>query len=186
MKKQFLLLSFLFLPLLLMAQENLMENLEAFPNLHPLMVHFPLVFLLIAAGMQIALMFFKSKPFNITIIVLTVVGFITGYLSTTVFHAHPSHNISPAAHELFEEHERLATITLWLSGIASVIKLAGLFIHRKWIEIVALLFLVGSAVTVSLAGHHGAELVYKQGIGPQGEKLETEHDEHSHSEHEEH
>jgi len=50
-----------------------------------------------------------------------------------------------------------------------------LFIQKKWIEVIALLFLLGSAVTVSLAGHHGSELVYKQGIGPKGEKLEQEH-----------
>ncbi|MGY3053109.1 hypothetical protein ACVWYG_001306 [Pedobacter sp. UYEF25] len=34
--------------------------------------------------------------------------------------------------------------------------------------------LLGSAIAVSIAGHHGAELVYKYGIGPEGKKLEQE------------
>lgn len=125
--------------------------------------------------MQIALMFFKNKVFNYTITILTVIGFITGLLAATVFHAHAASNVSPQAMELFEEHEKLAFITIWFSGIASLFKIIGLFTTKKWIEVVALVLLFGSAVTVSLAGHHGSELVYKQGIGPKGEKLEQEH-----------
>lgn len=76
--------------------------------------------------------------------------------------------------ELFKEHEKLAFITLWFAGFASAFKIAGLFFQKKWVEIIALFLLVGSAITVSLAGHYGAELVYKQGIGPKGERLEKE------------
>ncbi len=112
----------------------------------------------------------------LTIIAFTVIGFITGLLAATVFHAHPSHDINAKAMEIFKEHEKLAFITLWISGFASAFKIAGLVIRQKWIEIVAFLFLLGSAIAVSIAGHHGSELVYKQGIGPKGEKLEQEHE----------
>lgn len=145
-----------------------------FPNYHPLVVHFPLVLLLAAAVMQIVVLFYRNKVFNYTIVAFTVIGFITGLLAATVFHGHASHDVNAKAMEIFEEHEKLAFITIWISGFASAIKIAGLFIQKKWIEIVALFFLLGSAITVTIAGHHGSELVYKQGIGPKGEKLEEE------------
>lgn len=150
-------------------------GISEFPNYHPLVVHFPLILLLIAGAMQIVLLFRTNKMYNYTVTALTVLGFLTGLLAAFVFHAHPSQDINPTAHEIFETHEKLAFITLWLSGIASLFKVSGLFISKKWLEIVALLFLLGSAVTVSIAGHHGSELVYKQGIGPKGEKLQEEH-----------
>ena len=162
----------------LWAQENggTNEGINYFPNYHPLVVHFPLVLLLLAAAMQIVLLFRSNRLFNYTVTALTVLGFVTGLLAATVFHAHPSHQINPTAHEIFETHEKLAFATLWLSAIASLFKIVGLFLHRKWVEVLAFIFLLGSAVTVSIAGHHGSELVYKQGIGPKGEKLEAEHE----------
>lgn len=99
-----------------------------------------------------------------------------GLLAATVFHADPSPDISAEAHQMFETHERFAFATLWISGIASLFKIAGLFIRKKWMEIISLLLLLACATTVSIAGHHGSELVYKQGIGPKGEKLEKEHE----------
>ncbi|MBN9484573.1 MAG: hypothetical protein J0H46_14560 [Bacteroidetes bacterium] len=152
------------------------EGINNFPNYHPLVVHFPLILLLIAAVMQIAILFRSNNLFNYTVTALTVLGFITGFLAATVFHAHPSHDINATAHKIFETHEKLAFTTLWLSGIASLFKIAGLFTSKRWVEVVAFIFLFGSAVTVSIAGHHGSELVYKQGIGPKGEKLEKEHE----------
>lgn len=147
-------------------------GISYFPNYHPLVVHFPLVLLIVAAAMQVGLMFFQGKLYNYTIVALTVVGFVAGMLATTVFHAHPAHDVNAKAMEIFKEHKEFAYITIWLSGIAAVFKLLGLFVKRKWVEIIALLFLLGSAVTVSIAGHHGAELVFKQGIGPEDKKLE--------------
>ncbi len=160
---------------MLYAQNNEPDHINYFPNYHPLIVHFPIILLLVAAVMQITLMFFLNKAYNYAVTILTIVGFVTGLLAATVFHAHAADTVSPQAMELFEEHEKLAFITIWLSGIASLFKIIRLFIQKKWIEVVALLFLLGSVVTVSLAGHHGSELVYKQGIGPKGEKLEQEH-----------
>lgn len=157
---------------------NLAEDsgITYFPNLHPLFVHFPLVLLLAAAAMQIGLLFFQNKAYNYAITALTVVGFITGLLAATVFHGEPVHDINAKAHEIFETHEQFAFITLWLSGFASLFKIIELFTPKKWVTILSLLFLLGAATTVSIAGHRGSELVYKQGIGPKGNQLEEEHE----------
>lgn len=155
---------------------NASGGISEFPNYHPLVVHFPLVLLIVAACMQAGLLFLQNRAYNYAVTLITVVGFLTGLLAATVFHAHPAHNINPVAHQIFEEHETFAFITLWLSGMAAIIKIAGMFIRKRWIEVAALVFLIGSGVSVSIAGHHGSELVYKQGVGPLGNKLEEEHE----------
>ncbi len=175
MKKLVLTLSFISVMSVGWTQTVDNDFVSDFPNYHPLVVHFPIILLLIAAVMQIGVLFFKNKAYNYTIIAFTVIGFITGLLAAKVFHAHAAESISPAQMEVFEAHEKFAYLTLWLSGVASAFKLSALFVRNKWMEIIALLLLIGSAITVSIAGHHGAELVYKYGIGPKGEKLETEH-----------
>ena len=40
-------------------------------------------------------------------------------------------------------------------------------------EAVVFVLLVGASVTVSIAGHHGAQLVHMGGVGPQGQYLES-------------
>ena len=149
-----------------------------FPNYHPLIVHFPIILILVAAIMQIGNLFFTNKAYNYTIVAITVVGFISALLAATLLHAEPSRDLNATAKEIFEDHERFATITLWLSGIASLFKIAGLFTYRKWLEVGALVFLLGAGTAVSIAGHEGSALVYKQGVGPEGKKLmqEGEHE----------
>lgn len=152
-----------------------MQKVNDFPNYHPLVVHFPIVLLLLAALMQIGAPFFRSKAYNYIVAALALFGFLTGILSATIFHAHPSHSISRDAMELFEAHEKFALLTLWFSGGAAILKIAALFYnHKRWLEVIILSLLLASGTTVAIAGHHGAALVYKQGIGPKGEQLEPE------------
>src|SRR5215216_4691490 len=174
MKKNNLLLISIATGLSLKAQNVNDDYTTEFPNLHPLAVHFPLLLLMVAAVMQFVVVYRKIKIYNATVTAITVFGFISAALAVTNFHAHPAHNINPVAHKIFEGHERFAFFTLWLSGIGSIIKIAGTVWDKKWIEIAALFILLSSAVTVAVAGHYGSELVYKQGIGPKGEMLEEE------------
>jgi uncharacterized membrane protein len=174
MKKLILSLEFMFLAFAVFAQTQDSESMVSFPNYHPLVVHFPIILLLAAAVMQIGMLFFKNKAYNYVIIAFTIIGFITGLLASNLFHAHASESIPAAQMAIFESHEKFANITIWLSGVAACVKLLGLFIKMKWVEALALVLLLGSAVAVSIAGHHGAELVYKYGIGPKGDKLEKE------------
>jgi uncharacterized membrane protein len=176
MKKTFLILIALMATTILYAQEIASPPVKYFPNYHPLIVHFPIVLLIVAAIMQIGVLFFRSKAYNYAVIALTLAGFLGGLLAATLFHADPAPGINAKAHEIFEMHENLAFATIWISGIASLFKIAGLFTYKKWLEVVSLLLLLACATTVSIAGHHGAELVYKQGIGPKGDYLEKEHE----------
>ena len=148
---------------------------KEFPNLHPLVVHFPIVLLIVAALMQVAGLFFSSRPYAIAVAVIASLGFLGAYLASNNFHGHAS-ELTGAAGELFENHEYWAFWSVRLAGIGALIQIISLFVNRKiWIKAAVAVFLVGSAVCVSISGHHGAELVHKYGIGPKGEYLEQHH-----------
>lgn len=159
----------------LFAQQEQNTYTNDFPNYHPLVVHFPVVLLILTAVMQIAVLFVVNKWYNYAITGITVTGFVTALLASTIFHAEPANNVSLNVKHIFEMHEKLAYATVWISGIAAVCKIAGIFTNKKWLEAAVLIFLLASAITVSLAGHKGSELVYKAGVGPQGEKLKHQH-----------
>lgn len=153
-----------------------MAPLKEFPTLHPLVVHIPIVFLLMAAVMQgVSLLFFK-RELSWTAWVILLVGFAGAYASSTWFHAHTT-GLSPEAQQILEEHEAYANYTIWLSGSALVLQSVNLFFLRRkaWLNAAVAALTVAAAVVVALAGHHGAELVHKQGIGAKGYKLEQHH-----------
>lgn len=156
-----------------MAQHQQMEAVNAFPNYHPLIVHFPIVLLLMALIFQVLSFFSLKKEFGWTTFILLALGVIATWISSNTFHAMPG-EISSKAKEIFDTHERMAKFTWWLGVAALLIKIVSMFILKRklWAEISVALLLVGSAITVSIAGHHGAMLVHMEGIGPMGKYLE--------------
>ncbi len=156
-----------------MAEHQQMEAVTAFPNYHPLIVHFPIVLLLMALVFQLLCFFYFKREFSIVTLILLALGVITAWLASNTFHAMPGQLIG-SAKEIFAIHEQMASLTWWFSLIALLIKIPSHFYFKRkwWIEGLVALLLIASAVTVSIAGHHGAMLVYMQGIGPQGKYLD--------------
>jgi uncharacterized membrane protein len=157
-----------------LEEHHEMQAVDAFPNYHPLAVHFPIVLLMIAALFQLLSFFFYKNEFGIVTLILLALGVISTWLASNTFHAHPE-ELTGRAKEIFETHEQMADLTWWLSLGALVLKIVShFFLKRKlWIEATIALLLIGSSITVSVAGHHGAMLVHMEGIGPKGEHLET-------------
>jgi len=151
-----------------------------FPNLHPLLVHFPIVLLLLAFFSQLAAFFFWKKELSLITGILLLGGFIGAYLVSTVFHPHTG-ELSNAAQQVLDLHDRYADFTIWTSGIAFLLKLISHFLLKRklWMEILVVVAIGGAAFSISKAGHYGATLVHLHGVGPQGKYLEVE-DGHTH------
>lgn len=148
---------------------------EHFPNYHPMIVHFPIVFLLLAAGMQWAGFFVKSRGLHVTVLVLAALGYATAYFAAAWRHPHiEPEAVSAAAKAVFEEHQKFARWSVWLGGAGAALKGLELYFKRRRLVFAVLVALVlnGSAAAVSISGHHGAEMVHKHGIGPKGDFLE--------------
>jgi uncharacterized membrane protein len=157
-----------------MEEHQQMEAINSFPNYHPLVVHFPIVLLLLAVVFQLLSFFFYKNEFSLVTLMLLIVGVITAWLASNTFHP-DSGELAGKAKEILETHERMASFTWWISLIALLIKIPSHFFLKRiwWMEIAVTLLLITSAVTVSIAGHHGAKLVYMQGIGPLGKYMES-------------
>jgi hypothetical protein len=79
--------------------------------------------------------------------------------------------------EMFEQHEKYAQLTLWMSGITLLLKSVGVFfkIYRRFYNVIVLIAAIIAAVFLSIAGHHGARLTHIAGVGPMGRYLMKGH-----------
>lgn len=151
-----------------------------FPNLHPLVVHFPIVLILLSAALQAVLVFKDWPPVRWITLVIMAGGFAGALAASTVFHAMPM-GLSPQAAEVFSAHEQYASYALWLSGITLLLGGVGEFfqLRRRAFDVLVLVAALAAAGSVSVAGHHGAQLVYIAGVGPQGHLvMKGDHHEH--------
>ena len=151
-----------------------------FPNLHPLVVHFPIVLILLSAALQAVLVFKDWPPVRWITLGIMAGGFAGALAASTVFHAMPI-GLSPKAADVFSAHEQYAGYALWLSGITLLLGGVGEFfqLRRRAFDVLVLVSALAAAGAVSVAGHHGAQLVYIAGVGPQGH-LVMKGDDHEH------
>lgn len=154
-------------------------DFEDFPNLHPLFVHFPVALLPFAAFFQILGLFVFKREMSWVVLIMVLIGFIGGYIAANFTHPHVS-ELPQHAQEVYDKHDMYAMWTLWLSGIAVLLKAGSHFFLKRtiWAEGIVALVILASAYTVSMAGHHGSQLVFIEGVGPQGKYLESGAHEH--------
>jgi len=150
-------------------------SLADFPKVHPLVVHIPVVFLLLALIAQLISFAVFKKELSWVTLVLVVVGFIGAYLASTVFHGgDPDLSLlDPISRHTFEMHKLYAGYTVWISGIAAGAKIIShFFFKRKLItELIVMVMLAGAAYCVIITGDMGARLVFIDGIGVQGHHI---------------
>lgn len=156
-----------------MTTEQADGHLEEFPTLHPLVVHFPIMLLMLAAVIQIIGLAVFKREFGWLVLGMTFVGVVGAWLASNTFHPHTT-GLSPAAEQILLEHEQFAEATFWLGLAGLVLKAVSMFFLKMkwWAETLATMVLVAAAVAVAIAGHHGAELVHKFGVGAKGAFLE--------------
>lgn len=147
-----------------------------FPNKHPLIVHFPIVLLLVAAAVALSNIVFLRKELNWIVTISTLIGFATAFYATEFAHPHTS-GLTDHAQLVLDQHDLYADWTVYLGGAGLLVQMLSQFLFkgRRWSVLVAALILSGTAYSVAMAGHYGAQLVHIEGVGPQGRYLETEH-----------
>ena len=148
---------------------------EHFPNYHPLVVHFPIVLLCLAAVLQLGAFFVKNRGYHYTILGLALLGYATAYFAAAWRHPQIDREaVSALAQVVFDEHQLYARWSVWLGGAGAVLKSLELYFRKGYLlAILTSLALIGSAAAVVVSGHHGAELVHKHGIGPKGAFLKN-------------
>lgn len=140
------------------------------PNIHPLLVHFPIV-LLIAAILFDAtgLVFKKLKWLEKSALLLYLVGTIA--IVVTYFtgqSAADSIDIPSKAIPAVTDHADWAEITLWFFIVFSVVRLSiGLWIKSVKLAITGFIIIIGFVGIYLLyqTGDHGAKLVFGYGLG---------------------
>jgi uncharacterized membrane protein len=140
---------------------------------HPLSVHFPIVLLLLASGMQVTLSFFRDahcRSWRMMGTGLLVLGTATAWLA--IYTGSLADGI--VSRELcdptvLKDHENTAFTTGYVFLAAVVINLIWWWLpHQKlksllkWV--LAIVLLAGSGFLM-YTGHKGATLVYQQGAG---------------------
>jgi uncharacterized membrane protein len=147
-----------------------------FATLHPLVVHFPIVLLIIAALLQLIGLFYSKNNWDYITLFLLAAGALGAYLSGSFFHPH-TEGLTHEAHKILERHELFASLTLISSVVALLLKVVAMYVFKskkRLFEILTALMLLFSAVSVSFAGHWGAYLTHIEGVGPQGKFIEIE------------
>jgi len=154
----------------LMNKEEI--SLGDFPSLHPLVVHFPVVLLLLAAVFQLFQLFIMKRNLDWVILFCIGFGFIGAYVAGTFVHP-DTKGLSEMAQKVLDNHDTFANWTIWTSAIAAVLKVLSVFVikQKRFFEIVILVVMGIAVFSVSKAGHYGSQLVHIHNVGPQGKYL---------------
>ena len=161
------------------------------PNIHPLLVHFPIALLSAAVLLDaIALLFRKKNPAlhmgAVIIYVLGALGALAAFF--TGRDAADSVQLPAAAQTVLTEHADLALWTVWFFGIYALIRIGVLLFDKKarvvlWLPL--LLIGAGGLYLVWETAEHGAQMVFQHGVGVQAVEVENpvehEHDDHGDS-----
>ena len=140
------------------------------PNLHPVVVHFPIALLIVAVLADLlALIRRGSSWLSSATASLYVLGAIAAWAAFLSGREAAEGVLLPAAaNPILTEHADWAQRTAWLYGLLALVRLVAVW--QGWIRRVAvhlILFLVAAGGLFALyeTGDHGAQLVYQYGVG---------------------
>lgn len=139
------------------------------PNLHPLIIHFPIVLVLLAALVDLVQLLRPQSSRGRLAAVLYLLGAISAVVAFFTGRAASLEVFTPGmAHGLVAEHRRWALVTTaFLVGVAlvrGVAQVAGRGRSRVDRLVFAALAL-SAAILVQQTAERGARLVYQQGVG---------------------
>jgi len=136
---------------------------EIFSHIHPIVVHFPIVIITLAAlyDLLFAIIKRKASPKGHW---LWLLAFLSAWLAVGTGPEHDARGNT----NIFHYHDTLATITTWLTFLVAAFRI--FFVIKKkemgkqWLAIGTILSIV-CAVGILSVGYFGGKMVYDQGIG---------------------
>jgi len=148
------------------------------PNLHPLIIHFPVVLLLIAIIADLGALLFKKADWlhktAVSLYVLGTLGAIVTYF--TGKQAADIVTFPPPSYRVISKHADLALYTTLFFGIYALVRL--FLFWKKWDTkrwVAGLLFLIaaGGYGLLQQTAEQGGMLVYKYGVGTSAVKTDS-------------
>jgi uncharacterized membrane protein len=146
--------------------ENLLPGVQHLQNIHPLVVHFPIAFLVGAALFYFLSWVLRNETFATTAFLLLILGTLAaGAAVGTGLYGEEGVMVSRSVREnLLERHEELMLATLGVSiGLAIWAVFAKPFPKRKRLLFLFLLLVLLGIMTVGV--DYGARMVYDYNAG---------------------
>jgi len=145
---------------------TILPGVQHLQNIHPLVVHFPIAFLMGAALFYFLSWIFRNQAFATTAFLLLILGTLAaGAAVGTGLYAEDGVMVSRSVREhLLEVHEKIMLVTLGLSGgLAIWAVIARPFPKkRRWIFLLLFLVLLG---IMTVGADYGARMVYDYNAG---------------------
>ena len=140
--------------------------------LHPAVVHFPIVLLLLGAPLAAVAVFFRGHhlPLLAAIVLLLGAGGAVVATVTGESDAEMAGELAENGESILEEHEEWGERARNFGLIAAVLAIASAPLVRqpaagRIVGSVAAAAAIAAALAVAQAGHYGGQVVYKFGVG---------------------
>ncbi|GAB4363661.1 MAG: hypothetical protein Kow0042_01720 [Calditrichia bacterium] len=157
------------------------------PNIHPMIIHFPIVLFLFALLFDILNIFFKEKRWlhhgALMLYGFGVLAALAAFFSGR--QAADSLTLPDSVLSSVSEHANWALRTVWFFGIFVLLRFAALwkqFDRKKWVLAVLVVLAVVGNYLVYETAEHGAQLVYRFGVGTKQSVQVSEPETGSHQE----
>jgi uncharacterized membrane protein len=146
--------------------ETFLPGVQHLQNIHPLMVHFPIAFLMGAAFFYFLALIFRKDTFATTAFLLLTLGTFSACVAAgTGLYAEEGVMVSLSVREhLLEQHEQLMLATTGLSIALTLCAFISRPFPKRGRIFFLLLFLVLMGV-MSLGADYGARMVYDYNAG---------------------
>jgi len=145
---------------------TLPPGVQHLQNIHPLVVHFPIAFLMGAALLYFLSWIFKNQTFSTCAFLLLILGTLAaGAAAGTGLYAEEGVMVSRSVREhLLELHETMMLTTLGLSIVLITWAILGRPFpkKRRWIFLLLFLVLLG---IMTVGADYGARMVYDYNAG---------------------
>ena len=153
--------------------------MEFLGSLHPMVIHFPIVLLLLYVVLEISGIVFNKEEIQrgaFVILILGVIAALVAVLTGNQAEELAERTMRPDFNfpeEVLHAHEWYATITVWYFVLVLILR-TYMVIKKKFvgrIRYIFVIFAVVGAVLVWSTGEEGGEMVFEHGVGTELMKL---------------